>query len=176
MLVMVVPMCLVLGQLALWFQARPLAVGEETVVTVRLAQGSSASLPAIHLADEATATVMAGPVRIPRENRVCWNLRADKPGLHELVFQIGRERFTKELAVGGGFLPVSQVRPDWNWSAALLHPHEPPFPVDSVVQSIEIDYPRRVSWVTGTDWWVLYWFAISMVAALVARPFFNVSI
>src|SRR4029077_13392403 len=29
MLVMLVPMCLVLGQLALWYQTRPLRVGEE---------------------------------------------------------------------------------------------------------------------------------------------------
>src|SRR5262249_51834361 len=36
MLVMVVPVCLILGQLALWYQARPLQVGEDAVLTVRL--------------------------------------------------------------------------------------------------------------------------------------------
>src|SRR6516162_8348647 len=36
MLVMVVPVTLVLAQLALWYQARPLRIGEDAVVTARL--------------------------------------------------------------------------------------------------------------------------------------------
>ncbi len=36
MLVMAVPVTLLLGQLALWYQARPLRVGEETVITLKL--------------------------------------------------------------------------------------------------------------------------------------------
>ena len=36
MLVMLVPMCLLLGQLAAWYQARPLHIDEPVVVTVRL--------------------------------------------------------------------------------------------------------------------------------------------
>ena len=38
MLVMTLPMVLLLGQLALWYQARPLNVGEEAVVTVKLSK------------------------------------------------------------------------------------------------------------------------------------------
>ena len=52
MLVMVVPVILILGQLSLWYQARPLRVGEEAVVTLKLnggaillARGESASRP-----------------------------------------------------------------------------------------------------------------------------------
>src|SRR5919109_2369001 len=36
MLVMALPVCLMLGQIALWYQARPLTVGEEALVTLRL--------------------------------------------------------------------------------------------------------------------------------------------
>ncbi|MBL8848184.1 MAG: hypothetical protein JNG89_00790, partial [Planctomycetaceae bacterium] len=36
MLIMFVPMCLLLGQLAVWYQARPLPVGSEAVVTAQL--------------------------------------------------------------------------------------------------------------------------------------------
>jgi len=36
MLVMIVPMSLLLGQLSLWYQSRPLRVGEEAVVTCSL--------------------------------------------------------------------------------------------------------------------------------------------
>ena len=34
--VMIVPVTLLLGQLALWYQARPLKVGEEAVITLKL--------------------------------------------------------------------------------------------------------------------------------------------
>ena len=36
MLVMLVPVCLILAQLALWYQARPLRVGEDAVLTLTL--------------------------------------------------------------------------------------------------------------------------------------------
>jgi len=36
MLVMIVPISLLLAQMGLWYQSRPLSPGEETVVTVKL--------------------------------------------------------------------------------------------------------------------------------------------
>ena len=82
----------------------------------------------------------------------------------------------KELAVGDGFMRVSAERPGWCWSDILLHPGEPPFGPDSPVRSIEIDYPDRASWTSGTDWWLVYWFAASMFAALCFRPLLNVNL
>jgi hypothetical protein len=58
----------------------------------------------------------------------------------------------------------------------MLHPREEPFARDSPVQSIEVTYPDRSSWTTGTDWWMAYWFVASMVAAFAARPFLNVNL
>jgi hypothetical protein len=71
---------------------------------------------------------------------------------------------------------VSQQRPGWSLSDALLHPSEPPFRPDAPVRAIEIDYPRRDSWTSGTDSWVIYWFAVSMVAALCFRRVLNVHV
>ena len=42
MLVMIVPVWLLLGQMALWYESRPLRIGEEAVVTLQL-QGDAAS-------------------------------------------------------------------------------------------------------------------------------------
>lgn len=63
MLVMMVPTCLLLGQLAAWYQARPLRVGEETVVTLTLAGGPGENLPEVQLAPCAAFAVTVGPVR-----------------------------------------------------------------------------------------------------------------
>ena len=82
----------------------------------------------------------------------------------------------KELAIGDGLMRVSTERPGWDWSAILLNPGEEPFRPDDPVRSIEIDYPQRSSWTSGTDSWVIYWFVVSMVAALCFRRALNVNV
>jgi hypothetical protein len=79
---------------------------------------------------------------------------------------VGDQTIDKELVVGEGFLRVSDKRPGWDWEDALMHPWEPAFPPDSPVRSIEIDYPDRPLNISGINWLLLYWFIVSMVAAL----------
>src|SRR5262249_35134164 len=50
MLVMAVPVTLLLSQLGLWYQARPLQVGEDTVVTVKLKGDTGSAWPTVSLA------------------------------------------------------------------------------------------------------------------------------
>ncbi len=175
-LVMALPVTLFLAQLALWYQARPLRVGEDAVVVLSLNGASGASLPAASLEPTDSVEVTAGPVRIQSKRKVCWNVKARRPGSHRLEFQVGGQSHTKEIAVGDGFMKVSRLRPGWDFMAILLNPWEPPFRPGDPVRSIEIDYPERSSWICGTDSWVIYWFAVSMVAALCFRRAMNVSV
>jgi hypothetical protein len=165
LLVMVVPVTLLLGQMSLWYQQRPLRVGEEAVVTLKLNGGLEDPFPDVTLQSEPAVEMVLGPVRVASQREVCWNIVGREGGLHRLTFQVGDQTALKELAVGDGFMRVSAQRPGWDWSEVLTHPWERPFPPDSLVRSIEIDYPRRSSWTSGSDWWVVYWFAVSLVAA-----------
>jgi len=150
MLVMVVPVCLMLGQLSLWYEARPLRVGEEAVITLKLnGEGEMSSRPSVTLEPTDAVEVTVGPVRILSKNEVCWNVKALQPGQHLLVFEVQGEAHSKELAVGDGFMRVSTRRPEWDWSKALLYPGEEPFRPESAVASIEIDSPQRSSWEIG---------------------------
>ena len=63
-----------------------------------------------------------------------------------------------------------------HWSEALMHPAEMPFPPESPVRSIEISYPARSSWTCGTDRWIIYWFAVSLVAAFCFRRVLRVNV
>jgi hypothetical protein len=192
MAVMIVPMTLFLGQLGLWYEKRPLPVGEEAVVTMQLNGPADAPFPEASLQSFDGVAPSAGPVHVrtvgPRE--IWWNVRASQAGYHRLVFQMGEHQVDKELAAGDGFMRVNSLRPGWSWSDALLHPSERPFGPGSVVQSIEIEYPRRDSltgagdswwtcWFTGAiaaaGWlgvlvglpaWIVYWFVASMVVGL----------
>jgi len=106
----------------------------------------------------------------------CWNVRPRSSGSHRLEFQVGGQSHTKEIAVGEGSMRVSRLRPGWDCMSILLNPWEPPFRPGDPVRSIEIDYPERSSWICGTDSWVIYWFAVSMVAALCFRRALNVAV
>ena len=176
MLVMIVPVCLLLGQLAQWYQSRPLRVGEEAVITLRLGGNTEPSWPDVRLEPTSAATVEVGPVRVLSKREICWRVTGRENGYHRMLLQVDQQTYEKELAIGDGFMCVSRSRPGWNWYDILLHPWERPFFPDSLIGSIEIDYPDRKSYISGTDWWMVYWFVTSMVAALCFRPFLNVNI
>jgi len=174
MLVMVVPVSLLWGQMALWYQSRPLRVGEDAVMTLKLNGKPGASWPDVRLRPTDAVEVTAGPVRVLSKREVCWSLRARQSGYHRLILEVDGQSIDKELAVGDGYMRVSTQRPGWCWSSILLHPSEQPFRPDSLVRSIRIDYPERDSWTSGTDRWVIYWLAASVVAALCFRPWLRV--
>jgi uncharacterized membrane protein (DUF106 family) len=176
LLIMALPVVMVLAQLALWYQFRPLRVGEDAVVTLQLNGEPASPMPAVRLRPTDAVETAVGPVRVLSRREVCWNLTARQGGYHRLVFEVNGQPVEKELAVGDGFMRVSTERPGWSWSDALLHPAERPFGPDSPVQSIAIDYPRHSSWTGITDWWVYYWFIVSTVAALCFRRVLNVNV
>ncbi len=175
-LVMIVPVTLVLGQLGLWYQARPLHVGEEALVALKLNGGEDSPLPDVSLRPTDALETTVGPVRVPSKREVYWNVTAQQGGTHRVVFDVGGQAVEKELAVGDGFMRVSAVRPGGSLLDALLNPWEAPFGPDSPVRSVEIAYPPRASWTSGTDSWVIYWFVVSMVAALCFRRALNVNV
>jgi hypothetical protein len=175
-LVMIVPVTLLLGQLALWYQHRPLRVGEQAVVTMKLSGAAGAPWPEVQLRRASSFDVAVGPVRVQSQREICWSLAARENGLARLAFQVDGAELDKEFAVGDAFMRVSEKRPDWAWSDLLLHPWEHPFAPGSPVSSIEVAYPDRDSWTSGTDWWVGYWFVVSMAAALCFRRVLNVNL
>jgi hypothetical protein len=175
-LVMAVPVSLLLGQLSLWYESRPLRVGEEAVVTLRLDGDAARAWPDVCLEPMEAIEGTIGPVRVLSKREVCWGIKARESGYHRLVFRVDGQPADKELAVGDGFMRVSVRRPGWHWSEALMHPAEPPFGPDSRVRSIDIDYPARASWTSGTGLWVLYWFVTSLVAGFCFRRLLNVHV
>ncbi|MFZ9011035.1 MAG: hypothetical protein ACO20W_03980 [Anaerohalosphaeraceae bacterium] len=174
MLVMIIPFSLLLGQLGLWYQSRPLAVGELALVTLQLADSDTGLMPPVSLQPSAAATVTSGPVRVPSKRQVYWQVQAAESGQQQLTFQVADKAVQKELAVGEGLMPVSMTRPGFNVADLILHPAEKPFDRASAVQSISITYPDRPSKITGSDFWIVSLFVISMAVAFLLKPFFNV--
>jgi hypothetical protein len=177
MLVMALPVALLWGQLSLWYQARPLRVGEDSVITLRLGGGPRSSWPAVSLVPSQALDVSAGPVRLRSKREVCWSVKARERGSHLLSFRVDDRTVSKELAVGDGFMRVSAERPAWgDVSSILMNPWEEPFRPGEPVQSIAIEYPERSSWTSGTGYWLIYWIIVSMVVAFCFRRALGVKV
>lgn len=175
-LVMIVPFMLTLGQIGLWYQARPLHLGEETVIVLQLGDSETDTLPQVQLSPSAAVNVSAGPVKIVSKRQILWKVQANQAGVHTLQFQVGSDRVEKELAAGEEPLRVSIKRPGLSVTDILIHPWEKPFPKQSPVRSIEIEYPTRMSRTFGMDRWILCFFGASIIFALLLKPFIRVKL
>jgi hypothetical protein len=176
MLVMILPFCLVLGQLGVWYQARPLAASEQAVVVMQLADSKSEAMPSVSLVETGAVKIVAGPVRVPSRRQIYWQIQPARAGIHQVQFTVGQTQVQKELSVGSGHMPVSIKRPSLDIADLILYPAEKPFNRTSPVRWIRIDYPQRTAPLTGSGVWVVTLFVISMLAALIVKPFFNVKI
>jgi hypothetical protein len=166
LLVMAAPAALFLGQLALWYQARPLPVGQEAVVTLKLSGEQGGRWPRVTVQPSEGLQVTVGPVKVRDRRELCWNVKAVQAGYQRLTFQVEGEEVDKEIAVGDGFMRVGMERPGWSWREVLMNPAEPPLPPESPIQAITINYPStRASYTSGTDWWMVYWFAVALISA-----------
>jgi uncharacterized membrane protein (DUF106 family) len=176
MLVMIVPVFLILAQMGLWYQARPLHLGDEPVMVRLTVNGTLDTLPGVTLESLPAARTLIGPVRVFSKKELFWKIKPIEEGKHRLIFQVGDRRYEKQLAIGEGFMRLSPKRPGAHLGDMLLYPLEKPFASDSPVQSISVDYPARDSRIHGTDWWIVYFFVASLVFAFLFKPFLQVRI
>lgn len=173
-LIMSLPLMFVLAQMGAWYQFRPPVPGMETVQVKLQLQEQQGEWPAISLAENAAVRIVSGPVRLFSRAEVYWELQPLEEGMHELSFTIGDQTHTKTFSAGSGFARLSPVRPGASdLFDVLLFPLEKPLS-GGAVRSIQIDYPDRVSKIYGTDWWILYFCIISMIFALLSKPFIKI--
>ncbi len=176
-LVMLAPMLLGLAQMGVRYQWRPLQPGERTLLRLhirpaqQLREGAVGNV-AVQLEPCLGLDVEAGPV--PGGGQLVWRVRGTKPGRYMLRFHTADNVIEKELVVGKDFQRVSAARIAPDWTAQIFHPTERRLPSDSPFESIEILYPSVDSLIYGADWWVLYFFIVSMITALVFKPLFKV--
>jgi len=176
MMVTIVPVLLLLGQMAMWYQFRPLETGEQTMITMKVNVAPDGSMPDVTIEDTEAIEIITGPVVLAANGEVVWEVKAKEAGGHDLTFQVGGEQVEKELVIGTGFIAVSPIRPGWDFADVLLYPREEPFAKDAAVRSIRIDYPDRISKTCGTDWWIGYFFVVSMAFGFIFKPVFKVKI
>ena len=159
MMILMVPTILILSQLNLHYGSRPLRVGEQTLVKVKLRDLSALARGAeIGLEAPANLKIETQGVRIEEMKEVCWRVRGALPGRFDLIVSDGNVSVKKNAAVGGPWEGVSSVRTGAHWLTSLLYPGEAPIPSHSTIASIEIVYPELDIFILGwrIDWLILF--------------------
>ncbi|UCG32567.1 MAG: hypothetical protein JSU68_12995 [Phycisphaerales bacterium] len=177
MAVMIVPFVLAIAQIGVRYEFRPLAIGEHALVTLRLSEDAFQANAGVPLEAPDGVEVVTGPVRVPAEATIYWEVRVAGNGDHELAWQINHQRILKSLPANGGLRPVSPRRPTTGFWDQLLYPLEEPFLATSPARSIEVGLPQRSTPILGLDiHWLISFFVLSMVFALLLKPFLKVQL
>ncbi len=171
---MIVPFLLVMAQLGLRYQWRPLLPDERVALTAELADGRNPMHMNVSLEASAGVVVEAGPVRKPATGEVTWRLRGTRAGRHLLRVHVGNGVVEKTLVVGEGFERVSLVRSRGSLWERVLHPSETPLPPDCAVSAIRIAYPHRDSWLYGANYWLAWLIVLSFALAYLFKPVLDV--
>ena len=183
LIVLIVPFILLLTHLAMWYEFRPLVPGETTLVEARLTPAAWDG-PAIELVTPDVVSV-EGSVRDALERRVTWRIRANEESAspHPLLLNFvceGKKVADKQLCIHADagadqLLFVSPLRPDGNFGDRLLYPGESAFNANSPIQSIAVHYPPRTNTLFGFKiHWLVTFFVVSIVGALLCKPIVKV--
>lgn len=174
-LVLLIPVLLILVQLNLFFSNRPLQVGEQSILTLRLSSGSVMETPIELLPSEAWV-VETAPVRVPVKQEVSWRIRAAKEGEHLIQLKVGSELIEKSITIGNRWAAVSPIRTSDSVDL-FLYSGEEALSSESGLASVSLEYAALDLDVLGfqTDWLVLF-FILSMVAAFAFKGFLGVEI
>ena len=179
MLILIVPFTLVLTQLSIRYERRPIRSGESVVLAVELSPDSwPDDSDNLSIRVPAGVVVETPALRDEAAHTVYWRLGLREPADEPLTLQAGLHSFEKSF-IGTDdtdrLCNVSPRRPGAGFFDRLIYPAEPGFGGDSPVRSVDLRYPTRSTPIFGLDipWWGTF-FIVSMLAALCVRPFLRV--
>ena len=171
-LFLALPMVVLYSHFDAVYGHRPLRVGESALLAVNTAlAGSDLKLSGSKAFLVDSASVSAGAAK-----QVVWRIRAAGDGPAELTLQTPQGAVKKSALAGDGLAYVSTARTTSWWQRLLLAPGESGYQ-SKEVESIEIIYPPREIGVAGWEThWVIWFLAISLLAAYLLKGFFGVAL
>lgn len=174
-LYMAVPMVLLILHLESFYARAPLAVGREAIVTMGMAPGWEARSAAPQLVAPQGVEVAGPPVRVEAAREISWRIvpRAEVSG--QLVFRVGGSEVARGIEAGNGarYVAGKTVR---SALGSLWEPAQPRVASDTV-EWIEVGYPEAQPEAFGLRLnWLVWFFGISVIAALILKKRFGVVI
>jgi hypothetical protein len=176
-LVLIAPFVLVLIQLGLRYEHRPLAAGETVVVELITDSSGWDEMSAAPIRASDGIVVETPALRDPRRRSIAWRLRAPfasdaraAAGAQWVAWSTADGEITKSVSVETTASRIPAVAPSRgvaSFASMLFSPAEPPLPAATGVRGIRVHYPARQTPVLGWDvaWWVTFLVG-SIVAAM----------
>ena len=172
---MIVPMGLLLLHLEAFYARAPLPVGREAIVTMGMGPDWNPAAPAPELTAPAGVKVSGGPVRAVDAREVSWRIQPVSEVSGKLTFLVDGQPVEKSIEAGTRqrFVAGRSVR---SAMQALWTPDEKTIPSPRV-EWIEIRYPEASLPILGLQWnWLVWFFVVSVAAALLLKKRFGVVI
>ena len=166
-LILVVPMALLLAEIDAFYSRAPLPLRQPAIVTLQV---KDAAMPAPSLTVPAGIILETQAVRVVNERQISWRIRPTEPSSGVLQFVSAGNVLTKTISAGSGIRYISQTR-FGSFAKFLLHPTEWPFS-EAAIEWVEVRYPSAVILRVH---WLVWFFGISTLSALVLRRRFRVS-
>ena len=177
LLVMIVPVSLILMQMAAWFEYQPLEPGDSAILTV------SCDKTIDVLSVDLTATAGDGLVletdalRSPEESVVTWRIGARTLGDSWVDVSLGDVVLRKQIRISNNLQKVSPKRVRSRLWDSLLYPVEPFIGKTSPIRSISVSYPKRMLYAgqVRVDWGLAF-LVLTLAFGLLLKPIMRVEL
>ena len=178
MLVMIVPLLLVLTQLAMRYEYRPLLPNEQTVVAMHVKPDAWKECREITLDSNDGYVVETAPLRDEKNSTIYWRVRAEGSSSRQLTWAIGDQTVVKELPMSASestLMVANPVRPSHSLWERVLYPAESCLAAESPIECIDVQLTPRITPILGLNvpWWATF-FLVSMFVAFVVGKFIGV--
>lgn len=178
MLVMIVPMLLVLVQLAMRFEFQPLVPGEQVVVAMRIKPDQWKKARKVELAPDQGFAVDTASLRDEKLSTLYWRVRADDTQPRVLRWDVNGSPVTKVLPMAANhsqLVIANPKRPGPSLMDRIFFPAESALEISCPVESIELQLVPRNTPILGWNipWWGTF-FLLSMIVAFLAGKWLGV--
>ncbi len=174
------------------YAMKPVPVGDETLVKLRLAREFDGWQNQVKLDLPPGVELVGNPVRFSRrvfesdsskkvvrvDHEVNYKLKATEPGRHDLAFTVKGKSFTVPFLAGPDYgKRATPLAATTSLGEALLFPPTAKVPAEADVERVEIKYPEADFPFLGWNaWWIWPFLIISMIAAYAVKGVFKVEI
>jgi hypothetical protein len=173
------PLLLLAAQLQAFYGYDGLAVGQTTLLTVRLQGTTPRAVPS---ADQFALETPDGirvetpAIVFPGAGEVTWRIVPTAPGDYTLKTRVQDATFEKQVHVSSGAARRSPFRVT-GFLDHLLYPSEPPLPSDGLVSEIALSYSEPGLDIFGWQvHWMIIFIVVSMVTAFACAKRFGVTL
>lgn len=174
---MIVPLFFIIAQLQFHYGYQGFEPGDQALVEVEL-EGEAGDRPQIQLEAPEGLKIEAGPMWIPARGELSWRISAVEQGDYQLTLTGGGEPVTKSVRVSDDVVRRSPNRVK-GFVNQLIYPAEDPLPASSPIREINVSYPAGNAGLEGWEnelTWMLFFFVLSIVFALILRKPMKVTI